>query len=91
MAGCGGVKARGAGRGSGDSYLNRSVCVISCKGGEYLPLFGGLGMSVMGKMRAAAIAGVGFALGLGGVLSAAPGEDQAASAGVNLPEAARAE
>ena len=43
-------------------------------------------MNVMAKMRAAAIAGLGFALGLGGVLSAAPGQDQAASAGVKVPK-----
>ena len=43
-------------------------------------------MNVMGKMRAAAIAGLGFALGLGGVLSAAPGQEQAASASVKVPK-----
>jgi len=43
-------------------------------------------MNVMGKMRAAALAGLGFALGLGGVLSAAPGQEQAASTGVTVPK-----
>jgi zinc protease len=43
-------------------------------------------MNVMRKMRAAAIAGLGFALGSGGVLSAAPGENRAANAGVKVPK-----
>jgi zinc protease len=43
-------------------------------------------MNVMRKMRAAAIVGLGFALGLGGALSAAPGGNQAASAGVKVPK-----
>jgi zinc protease len=43
-------------------------------------------MNVMSKMRAAAIVGLGLALGLGGALSAAPGENQAASAGVKVPK-----
>ncbi|HXN26167.1 MAG TPA: pitrilysin family protein [Candidatus Acidoferrales bacterium] len=43
-------------------------------------------MNLMRKMRAAAIVGLGFALGLGGVLRAAPGENQAASAGVKVPK-----
>jgi zinc protease len=43
-------------------------------------------MNVTRKMRAAAIAGLGFALGLGGALHAAPGENQAASAGVKVPK-----
>jgi zinc protease len=41
-------------------------------------------MNVMGKMRAAALAGLGLALGLGGVLSAARGQEQAAS--VKVPK-----
>src|SRR6202167_796067 len=56
------------------------------KGREYLPLLGGFEMSVMGKMRAAAIVGLGFALGWGGALSAAPGQEQQASAGVKVPK-----
>src|ERR1700722_7555720 len=56
------------------------------KGREYLPLLGGFEMSVMGKMRAAAIVGLGFALGWGGALSAAPGKEQQASAGVKVPK-----
>src|SRR5580704_5742544 len=43
-------------------------------------------MNVMGKMRAAAIVGLGVALTFGGVLSAAPGQEQAASAGVRVPK-----
>jgi predicted Zn-dependent peptidase len=43
-------------------------------------------MTVKGMMRAAAIAAFGFALGLGGVLSAAPGENQAATEGVKVPK-----
>ena len=43
-------------------------------------------MNVTRKMRAAAIAALGFALGLGGVLNAAPGENQAASGGVKVPK-----
>jgi len=39
-------------------------------------------MIVQWKMRVAAIAGLGFALGLGGVMSAAPDANQAAGAGV---------
>ena len=56
------------------------------KGREYLPLLGGFEMSVMGKMRAAAMVGLGFALGWGGALSAAPGQEQQASAGVKVPK-----
>jgi zinc protease len=41
-------------------------------------------MNVMGKMRATALAGLGLALGLGGVLSAAPAQEQAAS--VKVPK-----
>jgi zinc protease len=41
-------------------------------------------MSVMRKMRAAALAGLGLALGLGGVWSAASAQDQAAS--VKVPK-----
>jgi predicted Zn-dependent peptidase len=43
-------------------------------------------MTVKGMMRAAAIAALGLALGLGGVLSAAPGENQAATEGVKVPK-----
>jgi zinc protease len=43
-------------------------------------------MNVMGKMRAAAIVGLGCALGFGGVLSAAVGEEQATGASVRLPK-----
>ena len=43
-------------------------------------------MNVMWKVRAAAIVGLGFALGLGGMLSAARGQEQAASAGVTVPK-----
>jgi zinc protease len=43
-------------------------------------------MSVMGKTRAAALVTLGFALGLGGALSAAPGQEQTASAGVKVPK-----
>ena len=43
-------------------------------------------MNVMANLRAAAIAGLGFALGLGGALSAAPGQEQAASASVKVPK-----
>ena len=43
-------------------------------------------MIVQWKMRAAAVAGLAFALGLGGVLSAAPDENQATSAGVKVPK-----
>src|SRR3984885_11133451 len=43
-------------------------------------------MNVTRKMRAAAIAALGFGLGLGGVLNAAPGENQAASGGVKVPK-----
>ncbi len=43
-------------------------------------------MNVMGKMRAAAVVGIGFALWLGAVLSAAPGENQAATASVTVPK-----
>src|ERR1700689_2366077 len=78
-------QGEGCGLRLGDSCLIGAVCVIRCKGGEYLPLLGGFEMNVMGKMRAAAIAGLGFALGLGGVLSAAPGQEQAASAGGRVP------
>src|ERR1700683_4725444 len=56
------------------------------KGRKYLPLLGGFEMSVVGKMRAAAIVGLGFALGWGGALSAAPGKEQQASAGVKVPK-----
>ena len=43
-------------------------------------------MNVTGKWRAAALAGLGFALGLGGALGAAPPQEQAASAGVKVPK-----
>src|SRR5580658_11274055 len=43
-------------------------------------------MNVMRKMRAAAIVGLGFALGWGGALSAAPGQEPQASAGVKVPK-----
>ena len=43
-------------------------------------------MNVMGNLRAVAIVGLGFALGLGGALNAAPGEGQATSAGVKVPK-----
>src|SRR6202050_4063403 len=64
----------------------RARCVETHKGREYLPPLGGFEMNLMRKMRAAAIVGLGFALGLGGVLRAAPGENQAASAGVKVPK-----
>ena len=41
-------------------------------------------MNVTGKLRRAALAGLGFALGLGGALRAAPAQEQAAS--VKVPK-----
>jgi hypothetical protein len=44
-------------------------------------------MNVMRNLRATSIMGLGFALGLGGALSAAPPrQEQAASAGVKVPK-----